>query len=82
MAEQERRVAAQSAAHAQGLADNLARQGYQVESRANDRWILRKRRRRGDQLVTIVIQQPSMLQPTTPPPPPPSGTGGMWPPPG
>jgi hypothetical protein len=70
MAGENRRVAAQTAAHAQGLTDNLQKQGFVVETQAAHEWILRKRRRRGDHVVTIAITQPSMLQPTSPPPPP------------
>lgn len=63
MAGENRRVAAQSAAHAQGLADNLSKQGFIVESQAAHAWLLRKKRRRGDHVVTIAIEQPSILQP-------------------
>jgi hypothetical protein len=68
MAGEHRRVAAQSAAHAQGLADNLSQQGFVVESQATHEWVLRKKRRRGDHVVTIAITQPAMVQPAAPPP--------------
>ena len=67
MAEEHRRVAAESAAHAQGLTDNLVKQGFALESRTAHQWVLRKRRRRGDQTVVIMITQPSMIPPTSPP---------------
>jgi len=73
MAGENRRVAAQSAAHAQGLADNLIKQGFLVESQTSAQWILRKARRRGDHVVTIMLTRPSMLQDPAPPAPPPSG---------
>ena len=69
MAGEHRRVAAQTAAHAQGLTDNLQKQGFFVETQATHEWVLRKRRRRGDHVVTIVIAQPSMVQPSAPVPP-------------
>jgi len=67
MAQEHRRVAAQSAAHAQGLTDNLLKQKFVVESQTSGEWMLRKKRRRGDVVVTIAIMQPSMIHPVVPP---------------
>jgi hypothetical protein len=66
MAGENRKVAAESTAHAQGLTDNLTRQGFTVESQTAAAWVLRKSRRRGDHVVTIVITQPSMLRQSDP----------------
>ncbi|MBA3289291.1 MAG: hypothetical protein H0U21_14960 [Acidimicrobiia bacterium] len=73
MAEEGRRVAADTEIHARALADNLAKQGYVVESRRADEWTLRRPRRRGDQIVTIAISRPWGA--------PPPGTGRPLPPP-
>ena len=80
MAAEHRRVAAETAVHAQALAQNLAKQEFVVESQTPTEWTLRKRRRRGDITVTISIRQPTQpgkpLRPPTPPSkfwPPPSG---------
>lgn len=53
-----RRVIAETPAHAQALAQNLALQGFGVEAQTVDEWLLRKKRRRGDVTVRITIRQP------------------------
>lgn len=75
MTAEHRRVVAETAVHAAALADNLARQGFIVESRAPHEWSLRKSRRRGDVTVTVAITAPTL------PPPPPGGGGQPWGPP-
>ncbi len=60
---------AETIAHAQALAQNLAKQDFVVESQRTHEWQLRKRRRRGDVTVTIVIRQPHPpVRPLTGPP--------------
>lgn len=78
MAGENRRVAAASVAHAQGLADNLMKQGFAIETRATDHWVLRKKRLLGDHVVTIAISRPTMLP--SPPPTPPQQPGTWAPP--
>lgn len=72
MADEHRRVAAGSVAHARALAENMAGRGFVIEHQAGDEWVLRKRRMRGDEVVTISIAAPA---PAAPPPP------GDWAPP-
>ena len=57
---------AETPAHAQALAQNLARQEFVVEAQTIYEWQLRKKRRRGDITVTILIRRPE--QPLTKPP--------------
>jgi hypothetical protein len=62
-------VIAETAAHAQALAQNLAKQEFVVEAQTIYDWSLRKRRRRGDITVTIMIRQPEQPgQPLSAPP--------------
>jgi len=78
MAAEHRRVAAETPAHAQALAQNLAKQEFVVESQTPNTWTLRKTRRRGDITVTISIRQPAQPDGPFRPPAPPSK---FWPPP-
>lgn len=59
---------AETPAHAEALAQNLAKQDFVVEAQRTDEWQLRKRRRRGDITVTIVVRQPHQPRPLTGPP--------------
>jgi hypothetical protein len=69
VAAEHRRVIAETPAHAQALAQNLARQEFAVEAQTIYEWLLRKKRRRGDITVTITIRQPEQPgQPFTTPP--------------
>jgi hypothetical protein len=88
MATENRKVAAETAAHAQGLTDNLTKQGFALETQSTGEWVLRKKRHRGDRVVTIVISQPSMIQQPSPVTPPSSNNqasnnqaSNNWPPP-
>lgn len=81
MAAEHRRVVAETAAHAAALADNLARQGFVVESQTAHEWLLRKPRRRGDITVTVAIGVPVPSPGTPPPPPRPPAGGPAWGPP-
>ena len=56
MAAEHRRVIAETAVHAQALAQNLAKQQFVVEAQSAHEWLLRKRRRRGDVTVSIMIR--------------------------
>lgn len=58
MAQEHRRVIAETPGHAEALAQNLAKQNFVLEARAAHEWVLRKKRRRGDVVVTIFIRQP------------------------
>lgn len=58
MAEEHRRVVADTEIHARALADNLVNQGYAIVEQRPEQWTLRKARRRGDHLVTIAIARP------------------------
>lgn len=78
MAAEHRRVAAESAVHAQALAQNLAKQEFVVESQTATEWTLRRKRRRGDITVTISIRQSAQPGEQLRPPAPPSK---FWPPP-
>ena len=57
VAEETRRIMAQTATHARAAADNLTLRGFVVESTLPDQWVLRKPRRRGDEVVVITIRQ-------------------------
>ncbi|MDA3032085.1 MAG: hypothetical protein O3B90_07115 [Actinomycetota bacterium] len=83
MVGENRRVAADSSAHAQGLTDNLTKQGFALESQSAGEWTLRKERRRGDHVVTIAISQPSVIQQPNLVTPPTSGSSASanWAPP-
>jgi hypothetical protein len=62
-------VIAETPAHAQALAQNLAKQEFVVEAQTMYEWLLRKKRRRGDITVTIMIRQPEQTgQPLSTPP--------------
>jgi len=62
-------VIAETSAHAQALAQNLAKQEFVVEAQTSYEWLLRKKRRRGDITVTIMIRQPQRTgQPLSTPP--------------
>jgi len=78
VAAEHRRVAAETSAHAQALAQNLAKQGFVVESQSATEWALRKKRRRGDITVTISIRRPAEPGEAFRPPRAPSS---FWPPP-
>jgi len=68
MAEERRRVAAETEIHARAVADNLVNQGYAIARMESSEWELRKTRRRGDLVVTITITRPTAAPPTGPPP--------------
>lgn len=69
MAEEHRRVVADTEIHARALADNLVNQGYTVVEQGLSQWTLHKTRRRGDQIVVIAIARPwGVGTPDAPPP--------------
>lgn len=71
VAAEHRRVVAETSAHAQALAQNLAKQEFVVETQTVHEWLLRRRRRRGDITVAISIRQPERPgQPLATPPSP------------
>lgn len=69
VAEETRRIVAQSATHARAAADNLTLRGFVVESALAHEWVLRKHRRRGDEVVLIMIRQSGEPSGTVMPPP-------------
>ncbi len=78
MAAESRRVVAETAVHAQALAQNLSKQNFVIESQTATEWVLRRKRRRGDITVTISIRQSG--QPGAPFRPP-APQSRLWPPP-
>ncbi len=68
MAEERRRVAADTEIHARALADNLVNQGFALSRVEPHEWELRKVRRRGDVVVTILVNRPADEPPRWGPP--------------